>query len=93
MGNIYVKLKFKPVVQEKMSFKDITYLELWPPFSSAERNYLCNFRRGYHEEFGPVVQEEMSLKIYSYLELWLSFCSAEWNHLRNFVIGYQEEQF
>ena len=29
MGNIHVKLmKFGPVVQEEMSFKDISYLEL-----------------------------------------------------------------
>ena len=33
-----------------MSFKDITYLELWHPFRSAEGNHLCNFSRGYHEE-------------------------------------------
>ena len=30
MGNIHVKfMKFGPVVQEEMSFKDISYLELW----------------------------------------------------------------
>ena len=33
-----------------MSFKDITYLELWHPFCSAERNHLFNFGRGYYEE-------------------------------------------
>ena len=33
-----------------MSFKDISYLELWRPFLSAERSHLCNFGRGYHEE-------------------------------------------
>ena len=32
-----------------MSFKDISYLEFWWPFCSAE-NHLCNFSRGYHEE-------------------------------------------
>ena len=42
-------MKFGPVVQE-MSFKDISYLELWQPFCNAERNYLCNFGRGYQEE-------------------------------------------
>ena len=31
------------MVQEEMSFKGISYLELKQPFSSAERNYLCNF--------------------------------------------------
>ena len=33
-----------------MSFKDISYLELWRPFCSAEQNHLCNFGRGYYEE-------------------------------------------
>ena len=33
-----------------MSFKDISYLEVWRPFCSAERNNLCNFSRGYLEE-------------------------------------------
>ena len=33
-----------------MSFKDISYLELWQPFCSAEQNHLCNFGRGYHKE-------------------------------------------
>ena len=41
--------EFGPVVQD-MSFKDISYLELWYPFCSAEQNHLGNFRRGYHEE-------------------------------------------
>ena len=35
---------------QKMSFKDISYLELWWPFCSAERTYLCNFGRGHYEE-------------------------------------------
>ena len=33
-----------------MPFKDISYLELWQPFCSAEQNHLCNFGRGYYEE-------------------------------------------
>ena len=33
-----------------MPFKGISYLELWQPFCSAERNHLCNFGRGYYEE-------------------------------------------
>ena len=33
-----------------MRFKGISYLELWQPFCSAERNQLCNFSRGYYEE-------------------------------------------
>ena len=38
------------MVQEKMSFKDISYLELLPPFCSWQRNHLCNFGRGHYEE-------------------------------------------
>ena len=34
----------------EMSFKDISYLELWRPFCSVERNHLGNFCRGYYEE-------------------------------------------
>ena len=33
-----------------MLFKDISYLEHWQPFCSAEQNHLCNFGRGFDEE-------------------------------------------
>ena len=33
-----------------MSFKDISYLELWQPFCSAERNLLCNIDSIYYED-------------------------------------------
>ena len=33
-----------------MHFKEISYLELWWPLCSAERNHLCNFGRRHHEE-------------------------------------------
>ena len=33
-----------------MSFEEISYLELWRPFCSAEQIHLCNFGRGYYEE-------------------------------------------
>ena len=36
-------LRFGSVVQEEVLFKDISYLELWWPFCSAEWNHLCNF--------------------------------------------------
>ena len=86
------------MVKEELPFKDISYLELWQPFCSADQNHkLCNFCRGCHEEqfceFGPVVQEEIQLKDKCYLELWQSFCSVEHNHLCNFGRGYYEEQF
>ena len=58
-----------------MPFKDISYLELWWPFCSAEQNHLCNFGRGYQEEqFVPVVLKEKSFKDISYLELLRPFC-------------------
>ena len=34
-----------------MSFKDISYLELWWPLCSVEPNHLCNFGRMHHEEY------------------------------------------
>ena len=33
-----------------MSFKNISFLELWQLLCSAEWNHLCNFRRRHHEE-------------------------------------------
>ena len=70
-------MKFGPVVQEEMSFEDITYIELWQPFCSAKRYYLCNLGRRYYEEkfceiifeFGSVVQKEMSFKRF---DIWSS---------------------
>ena len=41
---------FGPVVQVKMSFKYIYYLELWWSLCSIEQNHLCNFGRRHHEE-------------------------------------------
>ena len=45
-----VYFEFRLVVQEEMSFKDTSYLELWRPFCLAEWNFLYRFVRGYHEE-------------------------------------------
>ena len=33
-----------------MSYKDISYLELWWPFCSEGQNHLCTFDVGYQEE-------------------------------------------
>ena len=34
----------------------ISYLELWSPFCSAERNHLCNFGKGYQkEQFSEII--------------------------------------
>ena len=43
MGKILRKYELGQVVREEMSFKDISYLELWPPSCSAQWNFLCNF--------------------------------------------------
>ena len=37
------------MVQE-MTFKGISYLELWQPLCSVDWNHLCNIRRRHHEE-------------------------------------------
>ena len=51
MRNNSVKLfVFRPVVQEEMLFKCISYLELWNPFCSAKCSHSCNFGRWYYEE-------------------------------------------
>ena len=38
------------MVQKEMWFKDISYLDIWQLFCSAECNHLCNFGRGYFDE-------------------------------------------
>ena len=43
-------MEFGPVVQKEISFTDISYLELWQPFRSAECNHLFKFDREYYEE-------------------------------------------
>ena len=74
-----------------MSFKDISYLELWMSFCSAEQSQMCNFGRGNYFEFGQVVQEVMSSKDISYLELWCPLYSAKWDSLCSFGSSHHEE--
>ena len=51
MRNFSVKyIEFRPVVQEEMPFKDISYPELWQPLCSVEQNQLCSFGPGLYEE-------------------------------------------
>ena len=45
-GNISVKL-FRICT----SGSNISYIEIWKPFSSTEQNYLCNFGTRYHGEY------------------------------------------
>ena len=49
-NNSVIFVKFGSLVQEKMLFKDISYLELWRPFCSVERNHLCKLGRGFNED-------------------------------------------
>ena len=48
--------EFGPVFQEELRLKDISYLELWRPLGSGERNHLCNFGRRHHEkQFSEII--------------------------------------
>ena len=84
-----------------MLFKDMSYLELWQPFFSAEQNHLCNFgRRYYEEQFCEIILN---------LDQWIRRCILKifpiWSSEGPFVqqskticailvsLGYQEEQF
>ena len=81
-----------------MSFKDISYLELWWPFFSAERNHLCNFGRGHHEQHSCEIilksnqwfSKRFCLKIFLIYKALAALWSAEWNHLCNFGRGHHE---
>ena len=95
---LWNNFEFGPVVQE-MSFKDISYLELWPPLCSANGTICAIFVEGLwgtnlwnYFEFDQWFKE-MAFKNISYLELLWPFCSAEQNHLCNFCRRLQEEQF
>ena len=51
IGNIHVNLyEIWTVVQEEISFKDISYIELLQPICLVDWNHLCNFGRMHHEE-------------------------------------------
>ena len=84
----------------------ISYLELWQPSCSVERNHLCNFERGHHGEHSCEVLLNLDqwfrrCHLKTFL-IWSSggpfvqrsaFCSAERNHLCFFGSGHYEEQF
>ena len=42
--------EFGPVVQEEISFKDISYLEPWQPFCSVQWNHMCYFGRWHYQK-------------------------------------------
>ena len=74
-------MKFGPVVQEEISFKDISYLKLWQPACSVDCIHLCNIGRRHHEERSFVIilhldqwfRRKCNLNVISYLELWQPF--------------------
>ena len=82
-----------------MSFKDISYLELWWPLCSVERNHLCNFGRWYYED--------QCCEIILNLNQWFRRCLkrhflsgalaallfSQEEPFVQFGRGYQEEQF
>ena len=86
--------EFGPVLQE-MSFKDISYLELWQLLSSMELNHLRDVVRVQHEERFNLNQWfwRCTFKDISYLGLWLPVCSADRMLLYHFGKRYHEEQF
>ena len=78
-----------------MSFKRISYLELWRPFCSAELNYLCTFGRRHHgKHFREIILNlERWFRKRCHLNHFLSGTlvdpfTVEWNHLCNFGTGY-----
>ena len=76
-------MKFGPVVLEEMSFKDMSYLELWQPLCSVERNHLCNFGRGY--------QEDQFCEIILNLDKWFSGrCHLKVGIMRNIHVKLNE---
>ena len=63
--------EFRPVVQEEMPFKGISYLELGQPFCSAERMHLSNFGKG--------IKRNNSVKIFCSVE-WIHLSNFERGH-------------
>ena len=59
-------IEFRPVVQEEMPFKDISYLELWQPLCSMEQNQLSSI--------GPGLYEEHFCEIILNLDQWFRRC-------------------
>ena len=59
---MWSSMKFGPVVQAEMSFKEISYLELWQPFVQWTESICAILEEGImrmwkYFEFGPMVQE------------------------------------
>ena len=52
--------EFGPMVQMEMLFKGISYLELWQAFVQQSINHLCNFGKGYEEQFCKTILNVVS---------------------------------
>ena len=81
-----------------MSFKNISYQELWRPFGLAGKTICVFFVRGhYQEQFFEIIlylDQWLSCRLKTfYLELLQPLYLAKQNHLGNFGRSYHEEQF
>ena len=89
-------MKFKSLLREEMSFKDMSYLELWPSFCPAEWNHLYNIGRKHHEEQSCefILNLDLLFSRKGRLNVFLKWSSdIPLNSLCNFDRVYQEEQF
>ena len=48
------------MIQMEMPFKGISYLELWQAFAQQNINHLCNFGKGYEEQFCETILNVVS---------------------------------
>ena len=80
-----------------MSFKAISYLELWQPLCLAEQNPLCNFGRGHIEEeqfYEIILNMDQWFRRRCRLKIFLNqFCLADLNRLCNLIGGYHGKHF
>ena len=84
-----------------MTFKDISYLEIWQPSFSVDWNHLCNIGRRHHEahpceiilNMNQWFKNKCCLKVFLISSSGSPFCLVEHNHLCNFGRGYPEKQF
>ena len=76
-----------------MSFKDISYLQLWQALWLS--GTICAILCGVHheEQLCEIILIQMLFKDISYLELLRPLCLAEGNHLCNFGRRHQKNKF
>ena len=82
------------MVQETISFKEISHPPPWWPFLFGGVNPFVQFiLEGIMRKFGPVAQVQIMVKDMSYHQLWSSFCSAERIYMYNLYRGHYEKYF